>query len=121
MANSPQALKRARQAEKRRRRNQSVSTKFRTMLKRAGTAVAAGNETAADFTNMQSATDIAARKGLIHPRKAARLKKRLNSKIRNHKAHADSSTDNSSKAETGSQNTAETGSKTEAGKAGATS
>ena len=83
MANSPQSLKRARQAERRRRQNQGVSTKFRTMLKRATTAVAAGSESAAaDYINMKSAADTAARKGLIHPRKAARLKKRLNSKLR---------------------------------------
>lgn len=81
MANSSQSIKRARQADRRRRRNQGVGTKFRTMLKRAR-AEAGGDDDAGNFAAMQSAADIAARKGLIHPRRAARLKKRVNARLR---------------------------------------
>lgn len=81
MANSPQSIKRARQAEKRRRHNQGIGTKFRTMVKRAR-ATAGKKEAAEAFATMQSAADSAARKGIIHPRKAARLKKRINALLR---------------------------------------
>lgn len=83
MANSPQSIKRARQAEKRRKTNQGVGTKFRTMLKRARALAGEDADTAKkSFADMQSAADIAARKGIIHPRKAARLKHRISSLIR---------------------------------------
>ena len=81
MANSSQSSKRARQAEKRRRRNQGIGTKFRTMVKRARAGIG-GDSAKAQFSDMQSAADAAARKGIIHPRKAARLKRRINNAIR---------------------------------------
>lgn len=83
MANTSQSSKRARQAEKRRRRNQGVGTKFRTMVKRARADGGDDKDAAKTiFSNMQSAADIAARKGIIHPRRAARLKRRINNAMR---------------------------------------
>lgn len=81
MANTAQSLKRARQAEQRRKRNQGVGTRFRTMVKRARANENSDNAQEA-LATMQSATDTAARKGIIHPRKAARLKRRVNAQMR---------------------------------------
>ncbi|MCH9758164.1 MAG: 30S ribosomal protein S20 [Proteobacteria bacterium] len=82
MANSPQSIKRARQADVRRKRNQGVNTKFRTMVKRARSDVTDAETGKTMFSDMQAAADVAARKGIIHPRKASRLKQRINKSIR---------------------------------------
>lgn len=84
MANSPQAKKRARQAEKRRQHNASIRSMMRTSVKKVIAAIEAGDKEAAN-TAFQAATkalDSVARKGLIHKNKAARHKSRLNAKIR---------------------------------------
>ncbi len=84
MANSPQARKRARQADKRRAHNQSRRSMMRTSLKKALAAIESGNREEAEalYKSASSALDIAAKNGLIHRNKAARHKSRMNASIR---------------------------------------
>ena len=84
MANSPQARKRARQADKRRAHNQGRRSMMRTSLKKALAAIESGNreEAEAAYKTATSALDIGAKNGLIHRTKAARHKSRMNSAIR---------------------------------------
>ena len=84
MANSPQARKRARQAENRRQRNASQRTRFRTFVKNVVKAIESGNKEAAVEAYKQAAPEIdkAAQSGLIHKNKAARHKSRLNTQIK---------------------------------------
>ncbi len=84
MANSPQARKRAEQAQKRRLSNLSQKSGMRTALKKVLKAVAGKDLDAAQAT-FKAATkeiDILARRNVIHPNKAARLKSRLNAKVK---------------------------------------
>lgn len=84
MANSPQARKRARQAEQSRQRNASQRSMMRTEVKKVVKAIDAGDKAAAE-TAYRSAVpllDSMATKGLIHKNKAARHKSRLNARIR---------------------------------------
>ena len=84
MANSPQAIKRARQAEKRRQRNTSQKSGMRTSIKKVIAAINAGDREAAGqaYAAAVPVIDSAASKGLIHANKAARHKSRLNQHIR---------------------------------------
>ena len=84
MANSAQAIKRARQAEKRRQRNASQRSNMRTSIKKVIAAINAGDREAASqaYAAAVPAIDSAASKGLIHANKAARHKSRLNQHIR---------------------------------------
>ena len=84
MANSAQAKKRARQAEKNRVRNAGQRSNLRTFIKKILTAVDAGNKEQAQtaFQTAIPVIDSAVNKGLIHKNKAARSKSRLNAKIR---------------------------------------
>ena len=84
MANSPQARKRARQAEKHRRHNASLRSMLRTSIKKVGYAVDAGNKDDAEaaYKAAVPVIDGMARKGLIHKNKAARHKSRLNAQVR---------------------------------------
>lgn len=79
MANSPQARKRARQAERNRTRNVAQRSYMRTTVKNVIKAADAGNKAAAEaaFAIAVPTLDKAARKNLIHANKAARLKSRL--------------------------------------------
>lgn len=84
MANTAQARKRVRQAEKSRQRNASQRSMMRTMVKRVFAAIATGDKTNAEAA-LKEATpvlDHMARKGLIHKNKAARYKSRFNSQVR---------------------------------------
>jgi small subunit ribosomal protein S20 len=84
LANTAQARKRARQAEKHRQRNAGARSEMRTELKKVITAIDAGDKTAAEDA-LKSAVpmmDKLAGKGLMHKNKAARHKSRLNAKIR---------------------------------------
>lgn len=85
MANSAQAIKRARQAEKHRQCNASQRSQLRTSIKKVLAAIGAGDAAAARqaFSEAVPRIDSAAGKGLIHPNKAARHKRRLNQHIRN--------------------------------------
>ncbi len=84
MANSPQARKRARQAEKRRRHNASMRSMMRTYIKKVVKAIEKGDKADAEaaYRAAVPVIDRMAGKGLIHKNKAARHKSRLNSRIR---------------------------------------
>lgn len=84
MANSAQAKKRARQAEKHRQHNASIRSTVRTYIKRVVKAIATGDKTQAEaaYKAAVPVIDRTARKGLIHPNKAARHKSRLSQHIR---------------------------------------
>ncbi|WP_457669294.1 30S ribosomal protein S20 [Thiolapillus sp.] len=84
MANSLQARKRARQAEKRRSHNAARRSMLRTHLKKVVYAIEAGDkETAsAAYKAAVPVLDNAVSKGLIHKNKAARHKSRLNAHIK---------------------------------------
>ena len=83
MANTTQARKRIRQAEKARQLNASQRSAMRTAVKKLLKTIATGDKSAAlqGFSKASSFLDRAARKGLIHKNKANRLKSRLNAKI----------------------------------------
>lgn len=84
MANTAQAKKRARQAEKHRIRNAGQRSNLRTFIKKVLAAVNAGDKEKAQaaFQTAVPIIDSAVNKGLIHRNKAARSKSRLNAKIR---------------------------------------
>ena len=84
MANSPQAKKRASQAEKARQRNMGQRSMMRTYMKRVVKAVEAGDKEAAQEAYKTAAPiiDKMAGRGIIHRNKAARHKSRLNEKVR---------------------------------------
>ena len=85
MANSAQAIKRARQAEIHRQRNASQRSNMRTSIKKVIASIEAGDRDAARQAYEQAVPliDRAAGKGLIHANKAARHKSRLNQHISN--------------------------------------
>ncbi|MEN8219307.1 MAG: 30S ribosomal protein S20 [Pseudomonadota bacterium] len=83
MANSAQARKRDRQAEKNRKHNASQRSMLRTYLKTVVKAIAGGELAAAQaaYKAAVPVIDRMANKGLIHKNKAARHKSRLNARI----------------------------------------
>jgi len=79
MANHKSALKRIRQAEKRRLHNRTYRNRARTLVKKARATISSK-----DLAQAKEATrlavkdlDMAASRGTIHPRNAARRKSRL--------------------------------------------
>ncbi len=84
MANSAQAKKRARQAEKSRQLNASQRSEMRTTIKKVLKALDGDDKALAEtaYKAAAPAIDKAARKGLIHANKAARTKSRLNARIK---------------------------------------
>ncbi|MCF6775245.1 30S ribosomal protein S20 [Thiotrichales bacterium 19X7-9] len=84
MANSKQAAKRARQAEKNRKHNMARRSMMRTFMKKVLKAVEVKDVDQAKeaFKTLVPILDRYATKGLIHKNKAARHKSRLNAKIR---------------------------------------
>jgi small subunit ribosomal protein S20 len=84
LANTRQAKKRAKQAEKRRIRNISHKTEMRTYLKSVLKAIKDGNKevAVAAYRKATSMVDRLATKGLIHKNKANRHKSRLNNHIK---------------------------------------
>ncbi len=84
MANTLQAKKRARQAEKHRKHNASMKSMLRTYIKRVVKAIESGDVTKAqaEYQIAVPVIDRMARKGLIHMNKAARHKSRLTHHIR---------------------------------------
>lgn len=84
MANSKQAKKRVRQAEKSRQHNASLRSRFRTSIKKVLGAVQTGDATLAQAA-LALATPVIDRmvtKGIIHKNKAARHKSRLTAHVR---------------------------------------
>lgn len=84
MANSPQAKKRARQADKARARNASQRSMVRTYIKKVLAAVESGDKEAAQAAYVAAVPviDRFADKGIMHKNKAARHKSRLNAKVK---------------------------------------
>ncbi len=84
MANSPQSIKRARQAVKRRAHNTGLRSRMRTFIKDTLKAIAGGDKEKAIAAFKEAAPEIdkMANKGLIHKNKAARTKSRLNIRLR---------------------------------------
>lgn len=83
MANTLQAKKRVRQAEKHRQLNVDQRSSLRTSVKKAVQAIASGDKTRGNsaYKDAVSELDTTARKGLIHKNKAARHKSRLNTRL----------------------------------------
>lgn len=84
MANTLQAKKRVRQAEKRRQRNASQRSTLRTYIKRVVQAIEAKNAESAQAAYKEAVPiiDRMATKGIIHRNKAARHKSRLTAHIK---------------------------------------
>ena len=84
MANSPQARKRAKQNTVRRLRNHSQRSTVRTAIKKLDAAIEAGDQAQAKEAYQASASmiDKATIKGLHHKNRAARLKSRLNKRVK---------------------------------------
>ena len=84
MANSPQARKRARQETQHRSRNMAQRAAMRTHVKKYLKSVDGSDiETAEkDYRIAVSQIDQAVRRGLHHRNKAARLKSRLNARLK---------------------------------------
>ncbi len=84
MANSPQARKRVRQANKARTRNAGQRSMVRTYIKRVRAAVDAKDSGAAKaaLADALPMIDRMASKGLMHKNKAARQKSRLNAAVK---------------------------------------
>jgi small subunit ribosomal protein S20 len=84
LANTAQAKKRARQAEKHRANNASQRSQLRTEIKKTVKVLASGDAATAraTYTAAVPVIDAMARKGLIHKNKAARHKSRLNARLK---------------------------------------
>ncbi len=84
MANTAQARKRARQAEKHRQLNASQRSMMRTYIKKVLKAIEAGDAKLAQevYREAMPIVDRMVNKGIIHKNKAARHKSRLNARIR---------------------------------------
>ena len=84
MANSAQARKRARQADKQRAHNASLRSELRTAIKKVIKAIDAGDKAAAQavYKESTSVVDSIADKKIIHKNKAARHKSRLSAAIK---------------------------------------
>jgi small subunit ribosomal protein S20 len=83
MANTAQAKKRARQAEKSRIRNAGQRSNMRTFIKKVLAAIESGDKGVAQaaYKTAVPIIDTAVTKGLIHKNKAARNKSRLNLRV----------------------------------------
>ena len=84
MANSPQTRKRARQNVTRNARNRSYRSSVRTNIKSLLKTIDAGDTDGAPIAYQRavSSIDKGTSKGLIHKNRAARLKSRLNRRVR---------------------------------------
>jgi small subunit ribosomal protein S20 len=84
MANSAQARKRSRQAEKQRQHNASLRSGLRSAVKKIIKAIAGGDKATAQKVYGESASviDRIADKRIIHKNKAARHKSRLAAAIK---------------------------------------
>lgn len=85
LANTKQAKKRVRQAEKHRQHNTSMRSTLRSSIKKVSATISRGDQKAA-IAALQAATPVIDRmvnKGIIHINKAARHKSRLTLHIKN--------------------------------------
>ncbi len=84
MANSAQARKRARQADKQRAHNASLRSTLRTAIKSVRKAIVAGDKAAAQsiFQQSVSVIDRIADKQIVHKNTVSRTKSRLSAQIK---------------------------------------
>ena len=84
MANTKQAAKRSKQADKSRAANAGLKTRLRSAIKKVQKAIAGGDAKAAQaaFQAEQATIDAIADKKIIHKNKAARHKSRLAQQIK---------------------------------------
>ncbi|OMG53900.1 30S ribosomal protein S20 [Azonexus hydrophilus] len=84
MANSAQARKRARQADKQRAHNASLRSTLRTAIKSVRKAIVAGDKAAAQnvFQQSVSVIDRIADKKIVHKNAVSRTKSRLSAQIK---------------------------------------
>ena len=84
MANTKSAEKAARQAEQHRARNVALRSRMRTAVRAVTTAIAGGDQSAAQATYKAAVPviDTLVNKRIIHRNKAARHKSRLAARIR---------------------------------------
>ena len=80
MANSKSALKRVRQTETRTARNKSLTSRMKSLRKKAIEAADSGDKKAAQkaFDEFTSTVDKCTKKNIIHKNKAANLKSKTN-------------------------------------------
>lgn len=74
-------IKRVEIAERNRQRNVAVKSEVKTRIKQVTAAIDGSGELSSASVTAVSAIDRAARKGVIHPNKAARLKSRMMKKV----------------------------------------
>ncbi|UZE95609.1 MULTISPECIES: 30S ribosomal protein S20 [Alkalimarinus] len=88
MANSPSSKKRARQQEKRRQHNASQRSMVRTYIKKVTAKIESGNHEEAQtaFQAAVPAVDSMVNKGILPKNRAARIKSRLNARVKALKA-----------------------------------
>jgi small subunit ribosomal protein S20 len=84
MANIKSAKKRARQAVKRTETNRSRTSRIRTYVKKVETAIASGDQTAAQAALKEAEPEVArgVTKGVLHRNTAARKISRLTHRVR---------------------------------------
>ena len=84
MANSKSALKRVRQTATRTARNKALSSRMKTLRRKAITAAEAGDKEAAQkaFSQFTSAVDKCAKNNIIHKNKAANLKSKTSKHLK---------------------------------------
>ncbi len=84
MANHPSALKRERQAKKRKQRNRGILSAVRTAVKRVQTALSEKNQDLAKsaLKEATSSLDGAASKGVIPQKRASRKISRLSARVK---------------------------------------
>jgi len=84
LANSPQARKRARQNTTRRSQNHSMRSMMRTYIKSVYAAIESNDKDKAlsTYRSAVSIIDRNAKRGLQHKNKSARLKSRMNARIK---------------------------------------
>lgn len=80
MANNPSAIKRVRQTETRTIRNKTLTTRMKSLRKKAIESAEAGDKEAAQaaFSEFNSAVDKCVKGNVIHKNKAANLKSKTN-------------------------------------------
>ena len=78
MANHKSSIKRSRQTVVRTERNRAEKSRMKTLRKKALTAIAAGDKESATkaSADLSSAVDKAAKRNVIHPNKAANIKRK---------------------------------------------
>jgi small subunit ribosomal protein S20 len=84
MPNTKSAKKRLQQNVERRQRNRAARSQLRTLVRRVLDAVAANDGAKADteYRAIAAQLDRAGARGLIHPNRAARVKSRLQKRIK---------------------------------------